>query len=140
MDFNQITLSGHVGQDPTMRYTPNGDPVCNFRMAVNTRRAGQEETEWFRVTCWGRLAETVGQYVTKGRRVLVSGRLHSRTWTDDDGKDRFGNEVTASTVVFLERATGQQEQSVQPPSSDDATARSGSTPPPESMEVEDLPW
>lgn len=108
MSFQQITLVGHLGRDPEMRYTPTGVPVTNFSMAVSrtwTDQSGQrqEKTLWFRVAAWRKLAETVSQYATKGSHVLVVGELEEpRTWTDaKDGSTRAGLEVTANTVRFL---------------------------------------
>ena len=80
MSFNKVILVGNLGRDPELRYTPQGTPVCSFSMATNERRkdkAGemQDQTTWFRVTLWGRQAETASQYLTKGRPVYIEGRL-----------------------------------------------------------------
>ena len=77
MTLNKVLLIGNLGSDPEMRYTPNGNAVCDFRMAVNRRYTTgegeqREETEWFRVTTWGRLAETVNQYLQKGQRKYLT--------------------------------------------------------------------
>lgn len=106
--FNQITLVGNVGQDPEMRYTPSGQPVTSFSLAVNKSWVGadgqrQDKTLWFRVTCWRKLAETVSQYVKKGSKVLVVGEIEeARPWTDKDGNNRASLDVTASAVRFLD--------------------------------------
>ncbi len=105
--YQQITLIGNLGNDPEMRYTPTGVPVANFSMAVSrswTNQEGQrqEKTMWFRVTAWRKLAETVSQYLTKGRTVLVVGELEdARAYTDRDGNLRAALEVTAQTVRFI---------------------------------------
>lgn len=138
--LNKILLIGNAGSDPEMRYTPNGDAVADFRMAVNrsyNTRDGErrEETEWFTVTAWGRLAEQVNQYVVKGRRAYVEGRLRSRAFLGNDGQPRVANEVVAERVLFLDRAGG-------PPASGTEAApqnTQGSTQETQS-EVEDLPW
>lgn len=106
--LNKIMLIGNVGSDPEMRYTPSGKAVTSFRMATNHRYQGpdgerKEETEWFRVSVWGRQAETTNQYLSKGRRVYVEGRLQSRTWEGQDGQPRFSLEVSANQVIFLDR-------------------------------------
>jgi single-strand DNA-binding protein len=107
--LNKITLIGNVGSDPEMRYTPNGKAVTSFRMATNYRYSGpdgerREETEWFRVSVWGKQAESCNQFLSKGRRVYVEGRLRSRNWEGQDGQMRTSLEVSANRVIFLDRA------------------------------------
>ena len=133
MDLNKMLVIGNVGTDPEMRYTPNGNPVTSFRLATSRRYTTgdgeqHEETEWFTVSAWNRQAETVNQYVTKGMRVYVEGRLKSDTWTGNDGQQRFRNEITANQVLFLDR--GQMAEGQEP-------AESGASTP---GDVEDLPW
>lgn len=103
--FNSITLVGNLGRDPELRYTPNGTPVAQFSLATNEKFKKQGEevqvTTWFRVTVFGRQAETVSQYLTKGRQCFVLGRLRLEEWTDRDGKTRTTAEVTADQVKFL---------------------------------------
>lgn len=106
--LNKIMLIGNVGSDPEMRYTPNGKAVTSFRMATNYRYMGsdgerKEETEWFRVSVWGKQAESCNQFLSKGRRVYVEGRLHSRSWEGQDGQMRTSLEVSANRVIFLDR-------------------------------------
>jgi single-strand DNA-binding protein len=125
--LNKILLIGNVGNDPEMRYTPNGVPVTSFRLAAtHTYSAAdgekKQETEWFTVTAWRKQAESCSQYLKKGQQVYVEGRLHSRTWEGQDGQKRFGNEVVADRVLFLDkRATahlpgeeGASEASIDP--------------------------
>jgi len=107
--LNKVMLIGNVGSDPEMRYTPNGKAVTSFRMATNYRYIGsdgerKEETEWFRVSVWGKQAESCNQFLSKGRRVYVEGRLHSRSWEGQDGQMRTSLEVSANRVIFLDRA------------------------------------
>ncbi|HVF86498.1 MAG TPA: single-stranded DNA-binding protein [Pyrinomonadaceae bacterium] len=114
MSFNKITIVGNLGRDPEMRYTPQGTPVCTFSIATNERRkdrAGelQDITTWFRVTAWGKQAETASKYLTKGRRVYVEGRLHVEEWTDKEGKPRHTLEVNASDLQFIDSAGGERE-------------------------------
>ena len=106
--LNKITLIGNVGSDPEMRYTPNGKAVTSFRMATNYRYNGpdgerKEETEWFRVNVWGKQAESCNQFLSKGKRVYVEGRLRSRNWEGQDGQMRTSLEVSANRVIFLDR-------------------------------------
>ena len=109
MSFNTIIIVGNLGRDPELRYTPQGTAVCHFSVATNERRrdkAGEQQdiTTWFRVNAWGRQAENVSKYLSKGRRVYVQGRLHVEEWTDRDGKARYTLEVNASDVQFLDSA------------------------------------
>ena len=104
--FNKITIIGNLGTDPEMRYMPSGDAVTSFSVATNRRyrtRDGEtrDDTEWFGVNAWGRLAETTNQYLQKGRLVYVEGSLSSRSWVGQDGQTRFSNEVRAQEVKFL---------------------------------------
>lgn len=111
--YQKVVLVGRLGQDPEMRYTPNGTPVTNFSLATNERWTGQdgqqqERTIWWRVAVWGRQAETANQYLAKGRQVLVEGRMNPdpdtggpRIFTRSDGSSGASYEVTALTVRFL---------------------------------------
>lgn len=110
--YHKIIIAGYLGRDPEMRYTSDGTPVTNFSVAASrkwTRQDGSQvdETVWFRVTAWRRLAETCNQYLQKGRPVLIEGRLQPdenggpRIWTGNDGVARASFEVTAQTVKFL---------------------------------------
>jgi single-strand DNA-binding protein len=102
-------LIGNVGVDPEMRYTANGSAVTTFRLACSRTYTGQdgerkEETEWFSVVTWNKLAETCSQYLQKGRRAYVEGRMQTRSWEGPDGQRRYRTEVIANTVLFLDRA------------------------------------
>jgi len=106
MSFNKVILVGNLGRDPELRYTPQGTPVCSFTLATNERRKDktgemQDQTTWFRVTLWGRQAETASQYLTKGRPVYIEGRLRVEDWTDRDGKARYTLEVHATDMQFI---------------------------------------
>ena len=95
MTLNKMIVIGNVGSDPEMRYTPNGSAVTNFSVAANRRYTTaegeqREETEWFRVAAWNRLAETCNQYVTKGMKIYVEGRLRSSPYITRDGQARAG--------------------------------------------------
>ena len=106
--LNKIMVIGNLGTDPEMRYTPNGNAVTSFRLAVSrsfTPRDGErrQETEWFRIVAWNQQAESCNQYLQKGRRVYVEGRLKSSTWEGRDGQTMFTNEINAERVLFLDR-------------------------------------
>jgi single-strand DNA-binding protein len=118
--FNQVVLMGNLTRDPELRNTPNGQSVCSFSLALNRSYKGadgnwQEATDYVDVTAWGPLGERVAQYVTKGRPVLVSGRLQSRSW-EQDGQKRSKVEVVAQDVTFL---GGRGEGGESGPSGDD---------------------
>jgi single-strand DNA-binding protein len=103
---NKIIVIGHLGRDPEMRYTPSGQSVTSFSVASShryTTASGErrEETEWFNVSAFGRLAELCNQYLTKGRQVYVEGRLRSRSYQGNDGQMRHVNEINLSDVQFL---------------------------------------
>ena len=124
MSFNKVILVGNLGRDPELRYTPQGTPVCNFTMATNERRKDktgemQDQTTWFRVTLWGRQAETASQYLTKGRPVYIEGRLRVEEWTDRDGKPRHTLEVNATDMQFIGGGRGDETPvSSRPPDSE----------------------
>ena len=118
--LNKMLLIGNVGRDPEMRYTPSGSAMTTFSVAVNRRYTPpngepQEETEWFRIVAWNRLAETCNTYVTRGMKVYVEGRLKSDSWVGQDGQTRFTNDIIASTVTFLNRPQGGGGYGAPPP-------------------------
>ena len=106
--LNKIMIIGNLGSEPEMRFTPNGRPVTSFRVATNrvyTTPEGErkEETEWFTVVAWSKLAEQCNQFLTKGRLIYTEGRLRTHTWEGQDGQVRFRNEIIANRVTFLDR-------------------------------------
>ena len=106
--LNKVTIIGNVGNEPEMRFTPNGKPVTSFSVATNwafTSPEGErrQETEWFNVVAWSRLAEQCNQFLGKGRLVYVEGRLHTRNWEGQDKQPHSRIEVVANRVIFLDR-------------------------------------
>ena len=111
--FSKVIIVGNVGKDPEMRYTPSGQAVTSFSVATNrqyTNNNGEtiKETTWFRISAWGKQAETCNQYLKKGSKVLVDGRLTAdpatggpRIWKSQDGSPRASFEINAGTVRFL---------------------------------------
>ena len=104
--YQQCTIIGNLGRDPELRYTPGGRAVTDFSVAVNRKWTSQEgtpgeETVWFKVTCWERLAETTNQYLSKGRQVMIVGRINVSAWTTKEGEARATLELTAQDVKFL---------------------------------------
>src|SRR5690242_17363471 len=106
-DLNKVMLTGHLGADPEMRYTPQGSAVTTFRVASgrswkSADGTPHEETEWFRCVAWDKLGEICNQYLTKGTRVYVEGRLRTNKWQDKEtGQDRYSTEVIASDMIIL---------------------------------------
>jgi single-strand DNA-binding protein len=138
LTLNKVMIIGNVGTEPEMRFTPNGNPVTSFRVATNrvyTTPEGErrQETEWFTVVAWNRLAENCNQYLTKGQRVYAEGRLHTRSWEGQDGQQRSRSEIVANRVLFLDRqATA--------PTSGEGGEESSSSPSEPEPAVEDAPF
>lgn len=119
--YQRITIAGNLGKDPELRYLPNGTPTTSLSVATNnsyTNQKGEQvkETTWFRVSVFGKQAESCSQYLTKGRQVLVEGRLRPdpttggpRLWTGNDGTVRASFDITATTVRFLGSGPGRGE-------------------------------
>lgn len=125
--LNQVTLMGNLTRDPELRNTPNGQNVTNFSLALNRsyKDSGgewQEATDYVDIVCWGPLAERVDQYLSKGRRCLVQGRIQSRSW-EQDGQKRNKVEVLANDVTFLD---GRSDDNNQSSYSDDSSSKPAS--------------
>ncbi len=113
-DLNKVMIIGRLGTEPEMRYTPSGNPVTTFRVA-STRQwkdsSGdpREETEWFSIVTWNKLAEICNQHLVKGARVYLEGRLQTRSWEDhQNGQMRYKTEVIASDMIILESRGGRE--------------------------------
>ncbi|HUF54883.1 MAG TPA: single-stranded DNA-binding protein [Dehalococcoidia bacterium] len=109
--LNKVMVIGNLGADPEMRYTADGTALTSFRVAASRNYSGpegerKEETEWFSVVAWRKLAEQCSQFLQKGRRVYVEGRLRTRSWDAPDGQRRYRTEVVAERVLFLDRPGG----------------------------------
>jgi len=103
---NKVTLLGNLGADPEVKKTASGQSITLFNIATSnawTNREGQrqEHTEWHRVVVWGKLADTCGEYLSKGKKVYIEGRLQTRSWEDDKNQKRYTTEIVASQVLFL---------------------------------------
>ena len=143
VSINKMIIIGNLGSEPEMRFTPNGRPVTSFSVATNWRYTTpegerKEETEWFTVVSWGRLAEQCNQFLTKGRLVYVEGRLRTHTWESQDGQRRSRNEIVADRVSFLDRqATAPlPEEKADAPVSEEKTTENKSG----ELEPEDIPF
>ncbi len=141
--LNKVMLIGNVGQDPELRYTPDGNPVANFSIAVNRRRrVGEEykdETEWFNIVCFSRTAENVNQYLTKGQKVYVEGRFQSSEYVGQDGNQRKSFEVIANEVTFLSTRS-EAESANQNNLQSNEKAETIATETETEEEDKDLPW
>lgn len=109
--LNKVMIIGNVGRDPEMRYLQDGTPMTSFSVATSrawTTPDGdrREETDWFNVVAWRKLAETCNQFVTKGRKVYIEGRLQTRSWEGQDGQKHYRTEVIAQTMILLDRRPG----------------------------------
>ena len=141
--INKVTLIGNLGQDPELRYTGNGTPVCTLRLAttdVYKDKEGQlvEKTEWHSVVAWSRLAEICGQYLRKGSKVYFDGSLQTRSWEGKDGNVRYTTEIRAKNMLMLDRnADGSQQNQV---ASTPRNQRSYSPQPAPAAATPSTPW
>jgi single-strand DNA-binding protein len=115
VSFNRVVLAGNLTRDPELRFTNDGIPVCSFGLAVNRVRSRSEEVDFFDISAWRELGETVANYKKKGDPILLEGRLQYRTWEAQDGSRRSKVDVVADNVQFLGR----------PGDSDDGTSSGG---------------
>ncbi len=132
-DLNKVQLIGHVGKDPEGRYTPQGSLIVQFTVATGRTykdSAGnqREETEWTKIACWGKLAELAQEYLRKGSRVYIEGRLLTRSWDDaQTGQKQYWTEVVANDIIFLDRrqdgSAAEREEDVLPPTQAAPAAR-----------------
>jgi single-strand DNA-binding protein len=143
--LQKVTLIGNLGNDPELKYTPTGVPVCTISVATNRQWKNQDgtdvkETVWFRCKAWRQTAETINQYLTKGRQVYIEGRLTPdtetggpRIWTGQDGKPRASFEVTIDNIKFLGGGRGTAEAGGD-------TAYTQQEPPPPSVHENEIPF
>ena len=106
MSLNRVFLMGRLGVDPELRFSQNQTAIGSFRIATNERRQGQDgqwtdHTEWHNIVCFGKTAENCKQYLQKGRQVFVEGKIQTRKYQDQDGKDKYFTEIVANTVQFI---------------------------------------
>ena len=151
---NKVIIIGRLGNDPEMRYMPNGEPVANISIATsetwNDKNTGEkrEKTEWHRVVAYRRTAEIIGQYTRKGSKLYVEGKLQTRKWTDNNGVDRYTTEIIADSVQLLDsrrddqsgqqgyQQQGYQQQRPQPP----RHPQDGNPPPTQDSFDDDIPF
>jgi single-strand DNA-binding protein len=117
-DLNKVTLMGRLGGAPEMRFTQGGTAVAQFSLATNNRytnAAGDkvDDVQWHRVIIWGKAAQVATQYLQKGHRLYLEGRLQYRKWVDKEGQDRYSTEVVADEFIFLEHSPAGRVQADQ---------------------------
>ncbi len=128
---NKVILIGNLGQDPEVRYMPNGGAVCNISVATSEswkdKNSGesQERTEWHRVVLFRKLAEIAGEYLKKGAKVYLEGKLQTRKWQDQQGQDRYTTEIVADQMQMLDSRGGSAEFA--PSQANAQTPRGGQT-------------
>ena len=128
---NKVILVGNLGRDAELRYTPGGAPVATLNLATtevwNDKASGQkqEKTEWHRIVLWGKSAEALSEYLTKGKQIYVEGRLQTRKWQDKDGNDKYSTEIRSDRIVLLGGGGGGGGRPQQRPSGAAAGAGSG---------------
>lgn len=119
-DLNKVMIIGRLGFDPELRYTPSGSPVTTFRVAVgrqwrDSNGETREETEWFSAVAWNKLAEICHQYLTKGTRVYLEGRIQTRSWEDQQsGQTRYKTEVIVNDMIMLDGREGRGGREASP--------------------------
>lgn len=106
MSVNKVLVLGRLGQNPELKYTPSGSAVCNFTVATSEsykKKDGtkEEKTEWHRIVSWGKTAENVNKFLSKGSVAFVEGKLETRSWEDKEGNKRYTTEIVASRVDFV---------------------------------------
>jgi len=135
--LNRVLLIGNLGADPELSYTPSGTAKATYRLATHefwTDNEGnkRERTEWHRLISWGRLAEIVGEYLTKGRQIFVEGRLQTRSWEDADGIKRWITEIVVTNMQMLGNGKAPSQEVADP----EATHEGNEEPAP----ADDLPF
>lgn len=131
MSYNKITLIANLGREPELKYTPQGQAVCELSVATNEKRKDSngeqiQETTWFKAILWGKQAEALAQYLYKGQQVYLEGRLRLREWTDKEGRTRTNLEISVTEIQLLGRADNANAVAAKAAST--ATKSSTSTP------------
>ena len=135
---NKVFLVGNLGRDAELRYTPGGQAVASFSIACSEswtdRESGErkEKTEWIRIVLWGKQAESLQEYLTKGKQIAVEGSIQTRSWDDKDGNKKYMTEVKAQRITLLGGRGGER--------GGDATAPAGTEQPSEPITDDDIPF
>lgn len=142
LSLNKVMIIGNATRDPEVRTTPSGQNVTSFGVATNRRWKDQtsgemkEQAEFHNIVAWGRLAEIAGQYLKKGGRVYIDGRLQTRSWEDQTGQKKQRTEVVAEQMILLDRPGG----AAAAPAVQDTTAQPAPATTEEEINVEDIPF
>ncbi len=142
---NKAILIGNLGSDPEVRYTPSGFAMANLRVATTERRKDRESgeyrdhTEWHRVVLLGKLAEIAGEYLKKGSKVYIEGRLQTRKWQGQDGQERYTTEIVANDLQMLDSRGGDVGYEASPRPAPQPKQQAPSTPPPDDFD-DDIPF
>ena len=144
---NKVILVGNLGRDAELRYTPGGAPVATLNLATtevwNDKTSGQkqEKTEWHRIVLWGKSAESLSEYLTKGKQIYVEGRLQTRQWDDKDGNKRYTTEIKADRITLLGGGGGGGGRGAGGGGMDRGSAHAGGDEPPmEPITDDDIPF
>lgn len=143
MSVNKAILIGNLGKDPDLQYTPSGTAVAKFTLATNERWTGQdgqknERTVWHNIVAWGKQAEVIKEYLTKGKQVYIEGRIDNRSYDDKEGNKRYVSEIVAQRVQFL----GSRGDAAPEPDAAPAATQEAPSAPPETgaSDDDDLPF
>lgn len=147
MDLNKATIIGNVVRDPEMRTTPSGQTVASFAVATNLvwkdkEGKRQKKAEFHNIVAWRRLADIIGQYVKKGSKIYIEGRIETRTWDDQNGIKRYRTEIIADNMILLDRAGASQDAEsytapAEPKNDVPPAAQTGSE---DEINIEDIPF
>ena len=148
--LNKVMLIGNVVKDPELRYTPQGTAVCTFTVAVNREwkdSTGQKKTEatFIRAIAWSKLAEIISQYMIKGGKVYVEGRLSNRTWKDKQGIDHYMTEIVTDELILLDNKKGTRQQTttinenIETPPEPEPTLQPEEIEKPDKLNIDEIP-
>ena len=145
MNLNKVMLIGNVTRDPEVRATPGGQNVASFSVATNRRwkdQSGQpkDQVEYHNIVAWRRLAEIVGQYLKKGSKIYIEGRLQTRSWDDQSGTKRYKTEIVAENLIMLDKAGSASSVAASAPQAADTTAQPEPPSGEPEINVEDIPF
>jgi len=142
MDLNKAMIIGRLTQDPEKRVIPTGQTVCSFSVATNrawTNQSGekQEQTEFHNIVTWGKLADICAQYLNKGKKVYIEGRIQTRSWDGDDGKKRYRTEIVGENMIMLDRGGSGGDITMEPVIEENSVKEEVTE---KDIKVEDIPF
>ena len=145
MDLNKATIIGRLTADPESRTTPTGQTVVSFSLATNLvwkdgNGEKQEKTEFHNIVAWRKLAEIITQYLKKGSRIYLEGRLQTRTWEDQNGVKKYRTEIVADNMIMLDSKSSNTSNSAPAAPSEDSTPQKPSEDSEEEINIEDIPF